>query len=325
MTRRHHLPRRRFLELSAGATAAVGLGGLVSPGCAQSRAWLDGIPADARERLPRRALYEGGPEVGVLGLGGGPLRDHHLASDVDAMLEAALDAGVDYWDVSPQYGDAAAEEHLGRTLDHRRDEVFLATKTVARDRDGALQDLEGSLARLRTDHLDLWQAHDISDRDQLDAALADGGALEAMAEMRDQGVVGHVGITGHRTPGPLSEALGRYPFDAMLIPLGPVNARSTSFEGLVDAATKAGAFPVAMKVLAGGALASSLDERRHLAFRYTAGLDVPTMVIGLDSARELSQAIEALLDFEPLDAGERDELFAATDEVLAASSFYWMS
>jgi aryl-alcohol dehydrogenase-like predicted oxidoreductase len=156
----------------------------------------------------------------------------------DRSIEEALAAGINHFDVAADYGEA--ELRLGPWMSQIRDRIFLATKTGHRDRESAWQQINDSLRRLRTDHVDLLQLHAIGDLDELEAATRPDGALSAAVRAQEEGLIGAIGITGHGHQAPAThlEALRRYPFATVLTPLNPVLWRSESYradyEALVD-------------------------------------------------------------------------------------------
>jgi aryl-alcohol dehydrogenase-like predicted oxidoreductase len=156
----------------------------------------------------------------------------------DRSIQQALDAGINHLDVAASYGDA--ELRLGPWMSRIRQDVFLATKTGDRDREGAWASINRSLERLRTDRVDLLQLHAVGDLDELDAAVGTGGALEAAVRAKDEGLIGDIGITGHGDQAAAThlEALRRFPFATVLTPLNPVLWRDpafrANFEALVD-------------------------------------------------------------------------------------------
>ena len=147
----------------------------------------------------------------------------------DATMERVLDAGVNHIDVAPQYG--LAEERLGPWLEPHRDEFFVGCKTMERTRVGADAELQRSLDRLRTEHLDLYQLHAVTTLEELDAVTGPGGALETLLESRESGLVRWLGITGHGVDAPaiFLEALRRFPFDSVLFPLNFVQMGSPTY------------------------------------------------------------------------------------------------
>ena len=147
----------------------------------------------------------------------------------DASIRLALDAGINHFDVAASYGDA--ELRLGPWMPEIRDRIFLATKTGLRDRDDAWAQINASLERLRTDHVDLIQIHAVGDLAELDRVTRPGGSLEAAVRARDEGLAGAVGITGHghEAPATHTEALARFPFDTVLSPLNWVLAQDPAY------------------------------------------------------------------------------------------------
>jgi aryl-alcohol dehydrogenase-like predicted oxidoreductase len=147
----------------------------------------------------------------------------------DASVRLALDAGINHFDVAASYGQA--ELRLGPWMPDIRDRIFLATKTGLRDRDAAWTQINHSLERLRTDHLDLLQVHAVGDLEELDLVTRPGGSLQAVVRARDEGLAGAVGITGHGHQAPAThlEALARFPFDTVLSPLNHVLGRDPAY------------------------------------------------------------------------------------------------
>jgi aryl-alcohol dehydrogenase-like predicted oxidoreductase len=155
----------------------------------------------------------------------------------DRSVQLALDADINHFDVAASYGEA--ELRLGPWMARLRDRVFLATKAERRDRDGAWAQINQSLERLQTDHVDLIQIHAVGDLADLDRVTGPGGSLEAAARARDEGLAGAIGITGHghQAPATHREALRRFGFDTVLTPLNYVLSRDlayrSDYEGLV--------------------------------------------------------------------------------------------
>jgi aryl-alcohol dehydrogenase-like predicted oxidoreductase len=147
----------------------------------------------------------------------------------DTSVQLALDAGINHFDVAASYGDA--ELRLGPWMPVIRDRIFLATKTGLRDRDEAWAQINRSLERLQTDHLDLIQVHAVGDLEELDLVTRPAGSLEAVVRAREEGLAGAVGITGHGHQAPAThlEALGRFPFDTVLTPLNYVLSQDPAY------------------------------------------------------------------------------------------------
>jgi hypothetical protein len=178
--------------------------------------------------METRRLGRLGHRSSVIIYGAAALAD--VSQDVaDRSIQQALDGGINHYDVAAGYGDA--ELRLGPWMPQIRDRIFLATKTGKRDRDAAWSQINASLERLQTDHVDLLQLHAVGDLGELDRATRAGGALEAALRAQDEGLVGAVGITGH---GPLAaathlEALRRHPFATVLTPLNAALGSDPSF------------------------------------------------------------------------------------------------
>jgi aryl-alcohol dehydrogenase-like predicted oxidoreductase len=168
--------------------------------------------------MEKRRLGRTGHESSVLVYGAAALSEVDQDT-ADASVQEALDAGINHLDVAADYGDA--ELRLGPWMPRIRDQVFLATKTGLRERDPAWEQINHSLERLRTDHVDLIQLHAVGDLDELDKVTTSGGALEAALRAVDEGLAGAVGITGHGHTAPSThlEALRRHPFTTVLTPI----------------------------------------------------------------------------------------------------------
>lgn len=153
----------------------------------------------------------------------------------DASIRLALDAGINHFDVAASYGDA--ELRLGPWMPEIRDRIFLATKTGLRDRDEAWAQINRSLERLQTDHVDLIQVHAVGDLPELDLVTRPGGSLEAVVRAREEGLAGAVGITGHGHDAPAThlEALTRFPFDTVLSPINWVLAQDPAYLAAYEA------------------------------------------------------------------------------------------
>jgi aryl-alcohol dehydrogenase-like predicted oxidoreductase len=178
--------------------------------------------------VEQRRLGRSGHQSSVLIYGAAALAEVDQPT-ADASIRLALDAGINHFDVAASYGDA--ELRLGPWMPEIRDRIFLATKTGVRDREGAWAQINHSLERLQTDHLDLIQIHAVGDTGELDLVTRPGGALEAVARAREEGLASAVGITGHGHQAPAThlEALGRFPFDTVLTPLNWVLAQDPAY------------------------------------------------------------------------------------------------
>src|SRR5690349_19533886 len=150
------------------------------------------------------------------------------------VMDNVLARGVNHVDIAPSYGNA--EARIGPWMSRNRDKVFLGCKTGVRDKNGAWAELRGSLERLQTDRFDLFQLHAVNTFEELDAILSPGGALEAVLEARDQGLLKYIGITGHRFDAPVvhARALERFDFDTVMTPLNFVQVADVTFRANFD-------------------------------------------------------------------------------------------
>ena len=178
--------------------------------------------------MQQRRLGRLGHQSSVLIYGAAALAEVDQAT-ADASVRLALDAGINHFDVAASYGDA--ELRLGPWMPRIRERIFLATKTGLRGRDQAWAQINRSLERLQTDHVDLIQVHAVGDPEELDLVTRPGGSLEAVVRAREEGLAGAVGITGHGHDAPAThlEALARYPFDTVLSPLNWVLAQDPAY------------------------------------------------------------------------------------------------
>jgi aryl-alcohol dehydrogenase-like predicted oxidoreductase len=276
------MDRSEFLRRLAG----------VAGGLATAHGRGMSVPDDSRNptALPVRPLGQTGVDVTILGLGGHHLGRAGSARGARRLLDVALEEGIRFFDTAESYQDGESERWLGAALGERRRDVFLMTKTFdfpARTAEGARRHLEGSLSRLGTDRLDLWQLHSVRSVTDVDRAFARGGAMEYILRMKEEGVARFVGVTGHHDPAANLRALHYWDeglrFDAMQMPLNPIDFHQRSFERIVlPELVRRHIGVIAMKTSADGALL-----RRHLCtadecHRYAWALPVSVAVVGME-------------------------------------------
>jgi predicted aldo/keto reductase-like oxidoreductase len=242
-------------------------------------------------------------------LGGeGILRTTGRAREAVPVILEALRLGVRYCDTAPAYQQS--QDYYGEAFaaagPAARGQVFLASKTHERTRDGALRLLDDSLRRLRTDHLDLWQMHDLRDMREVDELTGAGGALEAAVQAREEGRIRFVGLTGHHDPRVLVEAMRRFPFDNLLVAINPADPRYRPFiPTAVAEARRQGMGVVGMKALAAGALLAEAGAPELL--RYAAA-HADTVIVGCSSAAEVRENLAVNEQFAPITAAEQQAL-----------------
>jgi predicted aldo/keto reductase-like oxidoreductase len=250
-----------------------------------------------------RSFGATGVTVPLIGYGTAPLGKEKITrAHAERCLNHAIDSGITYLDTSPDYG---SEPHLGAVMRSRRKEVFLATKVNKRSREGAMAELQQSLEKLQTDHVDLIQVHAVNTFADLEQALADDGVVTALEEARSQGMVRFIGITGHARPEILAHALQAYDFDVVLCALGIVDHLvSAADQFLLPVAREHNTAVIAMKVLGHGTYP---NVARGL--RYALGLTgVSLAIVGMDQPEQIDQNIEAVRDFKPLSESEHEQL-----------------
>jgi len=273
--------------------------------------------------IPRRSLGKTGCEVTQFALGGeGVLRTHGRLAEAIAVIDRALDQGVTYCDTAPAY--AGSLDYYGAALGERRRQVFLASKTHDRTRDGSLRLLDESLARLRTDHLDLWQLHDLRTAGDLKAIFGRAGALEALVQAREEGRVRFLGLTGHHDPDILLEAMRRFDFDTVLVALNVADVHRLSFARTVLAqAAQRGMGVIGMKVYAAGVLLRGRGPDAVTsaeAMGYVLSLPgVSTVIIGCSSPAEVDDNALNARSFQPFD---EPAMRALEERTLAHAGFY---
>lgn len=277
--------------------------------------------------MPERVLGKTNLTVPILGLGGAgqtPLSWNDSEGQAMAIVERALELGIRYFDTASSYGPS--EAYLGNVLPPFRTDVVLASKTAQRDRDGAWRELEQSLKRLKTDYLDIWQLHHVSFPEELDTLLGQDGAVRAIEEAKQQGLIRFSGITGHREPAVIATALQRYPFDMTLICLNAADKHHLRpFAATVLPVAQAqNTGVVAMKVPAYGKLFSTgALEGMQQAMGYSLSLPgVHSCVIAAESVEQLEHNVSVAEAFAPLSETAMADIEQRTAGVWQETSFF---
>jgi predicted aldo/keto reductase-like oxidoreductase len=260
----------------------------------------------AEFQVARRPMGKTGLEVSILGVGGFHLGAVAGQPEVNNMIAKALDHGVNFFDNAWEYYGGASEERLGTALKGKRDKAIVMTKvcTHGRKKDLALQMLEESLTRLQTDHLDVWQVHEVVYYNDPERCYEKDGVLEALAAAKQQGKVRFVGFTGHKNPSiHLAMLNGGFPFDTVQMPLNPFDYSYRSFQQeVLPVAAQRGMAVFGMKSMGGsGEMIShgALTPAEALSFAMSLP-GVSTTISGMDSMQVLDQNLEILRNFKPL-------------------------
>jgi len=299
------LSRRQFLQAASAAASVVAV-----PGAA------------ADPKLATRAFGKTGMQVPILGFGSGSR--FLMYAEEDRALEAlgrALDLGITYIDTAHSYGDGKSEERVGKLMAERRKDVILATKIPGRKADEARRQIELSLKRLRTDHLDVLHIHALANAEDLARIEAPDGVLKALYEAREQKVARAIGITCHADPATLRTALDRHDFDCTQMALNAAMARMADARGGMKAtpmpegsfeeialpvAVRKGMGVIAMKVFGQDQLAGAAPIEKMLT--YALSLPVSLTSLGMPKPEFIERNVEIARDFRPMSGADRKEL-----------------
>jgi aryl-alcohol dehydrogenase-like predicted oxidoreductase len=276
--------------------------------------------------IPRRPLGRTGVEVSALALGGYHMAMAKTKREAVQIVHEAIDAGVTFIDNAWEYHEGLSEELMGKALEGRRHQVFLMTKCCShgRDKKTALRQLEQSLKRLKTDHLDLWQIHEVIHDNDPDLHFARGGAVEALEQAKRDGKVRFVGFTGHKDPDIHLKMLSHdFPFDTCQMPLNVFDATFRSFERRVlPALLVRGIAPLGMKSMCGeGAPVKKRVVKPEEALRYAMSLPVSATISGMDSLKVLRQNLRIARGFVPYSEEEMQALRDRCAEAAADGHF----
>ncbi len=276
--------------------------------------------------VPTRPFGSTGLQVSILALGGwhvGAQKTERLAT---RLVQTAVDGGVTFMDNAWDYHAGLSEERMGKALVGRRDQVFLMTKVCTHGRGArvAMRQLEDSLRRLKTDHLDLWQIHEVSFDNEPAMHFARGGVVEALDRAKAQGKVRFVGFTGHKDPRLHLEMLSHgYPFDSCQMPLNCFDGSFRSFERQVlPELRRQGIAAIGMKSFCGDAraLKAGVATPQEM-LRYTLSLPIATLVSGIDSLEVLEQNLAVARGFRPMAESRRAALRRRVAGVAADGRF----
>src|SRR6201996_3544983 len=312
--------RRAFLKgmVMTGAVSAISAPSAQGETRIQSNPNASGESeaAVAEFQVARRPMGKTGLEVSILGVGGYHLGTVAGQPEVNNMIAKALDHGINFFDNAWEYHGGASEERLGTALKGKRDKAIVMTKvcTHGRKKDVAMQMLEESLTRLQTDHLDVWQVHEVVYYNDPEKCYAPDGVLEALAAAKQQGKVRFVGFTGHKNPSiHLAMLNGGFPFDTVQMPLNPFDYSYRSFQReVLPVAAQRGMAVFGMKSMGGsGEMIAQGVLTPNEALSFAMSLPgVSTTISGRDSIGVLTQNLEILRNFKPLSKDQISSLCA---------------
>jgi aryl-alcohol dehydrogenase-like predicted oxidoreductase len=272
--------------------------------------------------METRSFGKTGEMFPILSFGGQRIVDEHNCTQEEAIeiVNTAIDRGIRYFDTAWIYSRGQAETRLGKVVKYRRPEMWIATKTWDTSRDGARRQLETSLTRLQTDHVDEWRLHNVWDYARLDAFTAKGGALEAAVQAREEGMVRCISISCHTDPQILVEALNRFPFDSVLVALSALDHFILSFaEEFLPVANARGVATIAMKVLGFGSLTHEVER----SLRYAFSLPVSTVIVGMETMAQLEQNLAIAESFVSMTDEERLAFFKDVITLVQPGKMRW--
>jgi predicted aldo/keto reductase-like oxidoreductase len=310
------LTRRQFLEAAAGASIIAALPVSVRG-------------AETMGEFPRRMLGKTGEKVSAIGLGGYHIGQADLPeADSIAIMRKAVDGGITFFDNCWDYNGGHSEIRMGKALrDGYRQKVFLMTKIDGRTRKAAADQIDESLRRLQTDHIDLMQHHEIIRLEDPDRIFAEGGAQEAMQAAKQAGKIRFIGFTGHKDPLVHlrmleAAAAHQFRFDAVQMPLNVMDGHFRSFEkNVVPVLVKDQIGILGMKSMGSAIILQSKVVTAVECLHYAMNLPTSVIITGIDSMKILDQAIEAGRTFKPLSQEAVSSLLARTAQAAASGNF----
>ncbi|MBN1984990.1 MAG: aldo/keto reductase [Prolixibacteraceae bacterium] len=314
--KKNELTRRAFIK----TTGAVSAGVILSPVTACSTS-----PYDSKG-LPTTILGKTGVRIPLMILG---LGSRFMATDEQQgleILETALNNGLYYWDTAAIYknDEQFSEERIGKILGPIREKVFLSTKVSTRNADEAKRTVETSLKRMNTDYIDLYQIHSIINEEEVRKFGDNDGVLPVLKKFQEEGVIRHIGFTGHTSASAMKLAAELYDFDTMLIAMNhQENGKQPFEEQPVPYAAGKGMGVLAMKVIRPRETVNGLAPEDLI--KYALSLKgVTAAVVGTDSVEVLNKNIETIKTFEPLSDERMKELRAALDPFYKSNRLPWM-
>jgi predicted aldo/keto reductase-like oxidoreductase len=277
--------------------------------------------------IPMRPFGRTGVNVTVIGQGGARMQLLRTQDACVRHLRHAFALGMNFFDCAASYWEGHSEEAYGAALAEVRKEIFLTTKSGQRSRKGAEAELEASLKRLRTDHVDLWQIHGVGNMKEVERIFGPGGAIEAFVAAKKSGKCRFIGFTGHEDPEVLVAMLKRFDqWDSILMPLHAADTHYVSFEKIaLPEAVERGVARQAMKVFGNAFLLRALNA--HECLHYALSLGIHTAVVGCSTDGQLDDDVRAAQSFKPLTPAQMDELRAVAKDargaVVGRGMEYW--
>lgn len=308
--------RRRFLGVAAATVISARI---------NRRAWA----ADTKDGVPMRTLGHTGEKVSMVGIGGYHLGRPGVSEEESIrIVRTGLDQGITFLDNCWDYNGGESELRMGKALrDGYRQKAFLMTKIDGRNKATAVSQINDSLKRLQTDHVDLLQFHEVIRDTDPDRIFATGGALEAVLEAKKAGKLRYIGFTGHKSPDIHLKMLStasdhQFTFDTVQMPLNVMDHHFNSFEGKVlPVLQKQNIGVLGMKPMGDPFILQSKTVTPVECLHYSMNLPTSVVITGCDSVKILQQALDAARSFQPMTTGEVAALLAKTSKAAQSGEF----
>ncbi|MGB8987123.1 MAG: aldo/keto reductase [Candidatus Sulfotelmatobacter sp.] len=308
--------RRTFLELTAASMVTAGLGPQT-------------FGAETKNGVPYRTLGRSGEKVSMVGIGGYHLgKPDQTTEESVGIIRTALNEGINFLDNCWDYNGGESELRMGKALrDGYRQKAFLMTKIDGRNRATAAKQIDDSLRRLQTDHVDLLQFHEVIRDTDPDRIFATGGALEAVLEAKKAGKLRYIGFTGHKSPDIHLKMLAtasahQFTFDAVQMPLNVMDYHFDSFEAKVlPVLQKENIGVLGMKPMGDHFILQSKTVSAVECLHYSMNLPTSVVITGCDSLEILQQALNAARSFQPMGKQEVATLLAKTAKAAQSGQF----
>jgi aryl-alcohol dehydrogenase-like predicted oxidoreductase len=278
--------------------------------------------------IPYRTLGHTGEKVSLIGLGGSHIGRQKDENESIRIIRTAIDRGINFMDNSWDYNDGKSEIRMGKALrDGYRNKVFLMTKVDGRTRESAASQIDESLRRLQTDHVDLVQFHEVIRFDDPDRFFAPGGALEAFLAAKKAGKLRYIGFTGHKDPDIhlymlKQSAAHNFRFDTVQMPVNVMDAHFRSFTNLVlPGVANLNIGALAMKSMGSGVIVKSKTAAPMECLHFAMSQPVSVVTTGIDGMPILDQAIEAARTFHPMTKEQVSALLSKTAAAAAEGRY----
>lgn len=307
--------RREFLEIATVTMMSVGFG--------------QPTFAETKGGIPYRTLGRTGERVSIIGIGGYHLARPGLeAQESIRIVRTALDEGINFLDNCWDYNGGESEIRMGNALrDGYRQKAFLMTKIDGRDKGTATNQINESLKRLQTDHIDLLQFHEVIRDSDPNRIFAADGALEAVQQAQKAGKVRYVGFTGHKSPEIHLKMLAtasahKFTFDTVQMPLNVMDHHFDSFEAKVlPVLLKQNIGVLGMKPMGDHFILQSKTATPVECLHYAMSLPTSVVITGCDSMKILQQAIDAAHSFQPMSQKQVATLVAKTAKAALSGEY----